>query len=127
MDSLLIALIVAYSFWKYFLGHQGSHIAYIISHGGGINATVFQFLLWYNRLGAVFGLAFLIYLGYVSRWYIPLVVFALAFIGQGILVAIETKLRLQQHAWAISLTGLPILPIIMGFMVYVAANYSLHS
>ncbi len=123
MASFPISLVVAYSFWKYFLGHQGSHIAHTVANRGGLNPTLFQLLVWYNRLGTVVGISFLIYLGYVSQWYVAVALFALGFVGQFLLVAIETQLKLQQHAWAISLAGLPALPLILGYMVYVAANF----
>jgi hypothetical protein len=123
MASFPISLVVAYSFWKYFLGHQGSHLAYTIANGGGLNPTLFWLLVWYNRLSTVIGISFLVYLGYVSQWYVALALFGLGFVGQFLLVAVETRLRLQQHAWAISLAGLPTLPILLGYMIYVAANY----
>jgi hypothetical protein len=69
------------------------------------------------------GIALLVYLGYVSQWYLPLVLYAIGLIGQFILVRIETAIGLHKRAWAISLAGLPVLPIILVYMFYVAAAF----
>lgn len=119
MESLPISLIIAYSLWYYFLGHQMSHVIYAAQGHG----TTPSFLPLYTALARFLGIAFLIYFGYVSHWYFALILYAIGFIGQFILVRVETALGLQKHAWAISLAGVPILPAVLVYMVYVAVNF----
>lgn len=143
MALLPISLIVAYSLWYYFLGHQMSHVingrtpsrvgeeffvSFLGEGRGGTTARQLSLFLQHTfplivGTERVLGIAFLIYVGYVSQWYVALVLFAIGFVGQFILVRIEMALGFHRYAWAISLAGLPILPIILIYMFYVAATF----
>lgn len=149
MASLPISLIISYSLWYYFLGHQMSHVIYaqqghmplvpsrvgeeffVLFLGenlGGATARRLSLFLQHTfplivGIERVLGIAFLIYLGYVSRWYLPLALYAIGFVGQFILVRVETAIGFHRQAWAISLAGLPVLPIILAYMYYVAAAF----
>lgn len=148
MESLPISLIIAYSLWYYFLGHQMSHVIYaqqghmplvpsrvgenffalfLGENLGGTTARRLSLFLQYTfplivSIERVLGIALLIYFGYVSQWYLALVLYVIGFVGQFILVRVETAFGLQKQAWAISLTGIPVLPIVLVYMFYVAAN-----
>lgn len=146
---LPISLIATYSLWYYLLGHQMSHVIYaqrggaplfpsrvgedifvslLGKHHGGIAARrlslflqrIFPLMVGIER---ILGIALLIYLGYVSQWYLPLALYAIGFIGQFILVRAEKAIGLHKQAWAISLIGFAVFPIILVYMFYVTATF----
>lgn len=118
MEALPVSLIIAYSLWYYFLGHQMSHVLYA-SQGHG---TTPSYLPLYTALARFLGIAFLIFFGYISHWYFALILYVIGFIGQFILVRVEIALGLQKQAWAISIAGVPILPAVLVYMIYVTEN-----
>ena len=118
MSSIPIPLIVTYFLWHYLLAHQTSHVAYA-SQGLGSMPT---FLPFFGVTAKVLGIAFLVYFGYVSHWYSPLILYALGYVGQFALKLLEIRLGLHRYAWAISLTGVVALPILLGCMFYIASN-----
>lgn len=118
MASLPISLIVAYSIWYYFLGHQMSHVVYA-SQG---RASAPSFLPLYTSIARVLGIAFLIYYGFTSQWHFALILYVVGFVGQFLLVNLETSLGLQKQAGSISLTGVAVMPIVLVYMLYVASN-----
>lgn len=118
MDSLPISLMLAYFFWDYFLGHQMSHVAYASQGLGSMPA----YLPFFGLSARILGVVFLIYFGYKSHWYLPVVLYALGYVGQAAIIWIEVKIGLRQYAWAISLAGVLVMPLLLAYMFYVAAN-----
>src|SRR5207245_1137438 len=75
MDSLPTSLMLAYFFWDYFLGHQMSHVAYASQGVGSMPA----YLPFFGLSARILGVVFLIYFGYISRWYLPVTLYALGY------------------------------------------------
>ena len=122
MDYLPQNLIIAYSFWYYFLGHQMSHVVY--AKQGLVQSPTF--LPLFAVIARALGIVFLIYFGFKSHWYLALLLYGIGLIGQFIIVRIETSIDLQKRALFISLAGVPILPIVLVYMFYMAANIQTH-
>jgi hypothetical protein len=118
MSSIPIPLIATYFLWHYFLAHQTSHVAYA-SQGHG---SMPSFLPYFGVTAKVLGIAFLVYFGFVSHWFNPLILYALGYVGQLALKLLEIQLGLHKYAWAISLIGVVVLPILLSCMFYIAAN-----
>jgi hypothetical protein len=94
MASLPISLIIAYSLWYYFLGHQMSHVIYaqqgrmplvpsrvgeeffVVFLGESLGGTTARRLSLFLQqtfplivgIERILGIALLVYLGYVSQW-----------------------------------------------------------
>lgn len=80
------------------------------------------FLPFFGVIAKVLGIAFLIYFGYVSHWHLPLILYALGYVGQFVLKLLEIRLGLHKYAWAISLSGVVALPLLLGYMFYIVAT-----
>ena len=101
-----------------------SHVIYATRGLSNLSpSSLPPFLPWYTGLARLFGIAFLIYFGYMSHWYFAVILFVIGYVGQFILVSVETKFGFQKWAWAISLTGILVLPIVLVYMFYVAVNF----
>lgn len=146
MTLLPIPLIVAYSIWDYFLGHSMSFVInaqenrslvpslvakdfFALFLGEALGVTVARRLSLFFRhifplivgFERILGIVFLIYFGYVSQWYLPLMLYAFGMAGQFILVKAEIAVGLHRHLWTIIFVGVFVMPIILAYMFYVAA------
>ncbi len=115
MTSFPIPLLIAYPVWYFFLGHQMTNVIYATR---GL-ATHPPFLPFFAGAARVLGAAFLLYFAYKSHWYFALILYLMGFVGQFVLVRIEMAFGFQKQAWAISLIGVLVLPIVLSYMIYV--------
>ena len=60
---------------------------------------------------------FLIWYGFKTVWYYPLLLVAICFPGTIVLVMIEKALKLHRNAWVISIAGILLVPLLLYFMV----------
>jgi hypothetical protein len=105
-----------YSWFAFFRGHQGSHLVAIKCGQATLNPMLVTILLVYHWL--FWPWLFLIWLGYKAGWWYGLTafIFGVAFrlVWTKISVVIEA---IKNNAWAISLIGIPIMPLLLIFMV----------
>jgi hypothetical protein len=105
-----------YSVLAYVHGHQGSHIAAIVSGQATLNPLFLWILLVYNWLFFVPWL-FLIWFGYKTSWWYAVGALAIGFVFRLLWTKIGIVTGAIKDAWAISLIGIPIIPVLLLFMV----------
>ncbi|HUE36594.1 MAG TPA: hypothetical protein VMO20_04335 [Candidatus Acidoferrum sp.] len=100
--------------------HQQNHVAQVMNGRATLNPVL---LLLVNIIAFVSLLALLglsIYFGVKLGWFIALKFVCLAILAQFVFAIIVFSLRFQKHAWGISISGIFLLPILIGTMVYVS-------
>jgi hypothetical protein len=60
---------------------------------------------------------FLVWYGYRTVWYYPLILAAIGFPMTFVLIAIEHAMKLHRSAWAISISGLLFMPMLLYLMI----------
>lgn len=128
-DELFFIIVLLYGVATYFHGHQGSHLAYI-KIGEAVLNPFLTFVLWFYHITFLPWLA-MIWLGYKTIWYYPLIVILAAQIVRFALVLIQDNLGLTQKAAFISLFGIVAIPAaLVGIVILipeiadVALNFS---
>jgi hypothetical protein len=114
-DVALWLIAVMYSFFAFFLGHQGSHLVAIKSGQATLNPLFVTILLLYHWL--FWPWLFLIRLGYKTAWWYCLAAFAVGLVFRLVWTKISMVTGAIKNAWAISLIGIPIIPVLLIFMV----------
>lgn len=115
-----LVLVFAYSALSWFVGHQGSHLVAISKGDAELNPALGFLMKLTSSVPVYVGL--LVWLGYRTHWYYPLVLFALSFLVRPLVfVSIERALGWDRSAWAISLIGILAIPLITFAMVYLVA------
>ena len=107
---------VLYGVIAYLCGHQGSHLAAVRTGRAPLAPVLVTILIVYNWLFFVPWL-FLIWFGYETVWWWALAVLAIGFACQAVLTKIAMSTGLQKNAWAISLIGIPAIPLLLLAMV----------
>jgi hypothetical protein len=108
------ALAVICSFVSYFAMHQTSHLAYL---GNDPRVRLKPALVLLMRVEKLAGLGVLVWYGYHTVWYYPLILVLVGFVGTFVLKAVEHVLNLQRIAWAISIFGIVAIPVLLCLMV----------
>ncbi len=101
----------------YFRGHQASHIVAITTGQAELNPAlikgmIFSYAFAFRWFG-VFPLLFLVWYGYKTTWWLAAGAFIFAFVIRLVLTKIEIVSGLVRNAWAISLSGIVILPALV--------------
>jgi hypothetical protein len=118
MSSIPIYFIVLAGISLHILHHQSKHIREVWSGRAMLNPVIVGFMsvIMYMTLLALLGLS--VYFGVKFGW-----LAALKFVGLSILVQFPVAivvgvLGLHRFAWAISLAGIVLLPVLTGIMFY---------
>jgi hypothetical protein len=109
------AITVMYSLFGYFLGHQASHLAAINAGRATLNPVLTLVLLIYHWL--FFPWLFLAWYGYKTVWWYAIAALAIGLAFRLSWTKIEIVSGAVRNAWAISLIGIPIVPVLLIFMV----------
>lgn len=120
INAHLIEGALLYSLAAHLHGHQGSHLAHIKTGNDTLNSYL-VFILWIYNITFLPWLA-LIWLGYKTVWYLPFAVLIGSLLIRPMLFSIEQRTGLVKHAWAISLLGIPLIPIFLAGMIHVIAK-----
>ena len=111
-DVTFWAIAILYSILQYFYGHQGSHVAHMAAGNANLSPTLTSVLLIYNWLFFLPWIAIGWY-GYKVGWKPAVLVLVL---GWGLRL-IWTKIGIEtgaiRSAWAISLIGIPLIPLLL--------------
>lgn len=89
-QDLTLAILASLAF--YFAMHQGSHLAYLSVNRVQLNPTL-SLLMSIERIAVPI---FLIWYGFKTVWYYPLLLSVIIFPGAIVLVSIEKALRLTK-------------------------------
>jgi hypothetical protein len=60
---------------------------------------------------------FLVWYGYQTVWYYPLILAAIGFASTLVLTTIEHAIKLHRSAWAISISGILFVPVLLYLMI----------
>jgi hypothetical protein len=109
-----LTLVILYTFTSYFSMHQSSHLAYLeVDWRVRLNPCV-ALLMSVEQIIVVL---FLVWYGYRTLWYYPLVLAATGFPMTFVLTAIERAMKLHKSAWAISISGVLFVPVLLYVMI----------
>lgn len=114
-DATLWFIAVMYSFFAFFRGHQGSHLVAIKFGQATLNPLFVTILLVYHWV--FWPWLFLIWLGYKTAWWYGLAAFVIGLAFRLVWTKITAIMGANKSAWAISLVGIPIIPVLLIFMV----------
>ena len=106
---------VMYSLFAYFLGHQASHLAAITVRRAELRPRLALVLLVYRWV--FFPWLFLIWYGYKTVWWYAVAAGVTGFAFRLIWTKIEMVTGAVRNAWAISLIGIPIVPVLLILML----------
>ena len=109
-----LTLVILYTFTSYFSIHQGSHLAYLEADRRVKLNPCLAFLMGIEQI-IIF--LFLVWYGYRTVWYYPLVLAAIGFPASIVLTTIEHAMKLHRSAWAISISGVLFVPVLLYFMI----------
>ena len=116
--TTILLMTLLYGITTYFHGHQGSHL-FNIKNGRATLNPLFLIILWaYNVTFLPW--AVLIFIGYKTFWYYPVIILVLSQIVRFSLVSLETTLKIHKNAWMISLIGIVAIPISLLFLIYLS-------
>jgi hypothetical protein len=90
-----------------FFGFVNTHGRQIKSFRGR-SRTFLIFLNIYFIVSYVFGLSFLIYYGYVSKWYLPIILFAVVSTIGGVLFAVLDRMFGELALSFVGVAGIPV-------------------
>jgi hypothetical protein len=114
-DAALWLIAGMYSFFAFFRGHQGSHLVAIKYGQATLNPLFVTILLAYHWL--FWPWLFLIWLSYKTAWSYGLAAFVIGLIFRLVWTKISAVTGAIKNAWAISLIGIPIIPVLLIFMI----------
>src|ERR1700730_16022316 len=97
-----LTLVVLYTFTFYFSMHQSSHLAHL---GANWRVRLNRFLAMLMSVEQIIVLLFLVWYGYRTVWYYPLILVAIGFPATFVWTTIERAMKLHKNAWAISISG----------------------
>ena len=109
-------LVLAYSTFFWFVGHQSSFLVAVSRGQATLNPVLRLTMRLTSAMPIYVGL--LLYIGYATRWYYPLVLVFLSILVYAlVLVKLEIALGLNQSGWAIGFVGIPSIPLLILWMI----------
>jgi hypothetical protein len=94
--------------------HQASHLAYLeVDPRVKLNS----YLALLMSVEQIIVVLFLVWYGYRTVWYYPLVLAAIGFPMTFVLTTIERAIKLHRSAWAISISGVLFVPVLLYLMM----------
>lgn len=116
MSNAALWLIAAmYSVFAYLRGHQASHLFAVSAGQATLNPLLITILLLYHWL--FWPWLFLIWFAYKTDWRYGLAAFVIGLVFQLIWAKVASVTGAIKNAWAISLIGIPTMPVLLIFMV----------
>lgn len=115
---------IFYGISTYFHGHQASHLIYLKEgHQRNVGRVTLNpllvLILWLYHITHLPWLI-LIFIGYKTIWYYPLIIILFSQIVRFGLVAIEMRLKI--NGAIISLVGIVVIPVTLYFVYFFAGN-----
>ena len=110
-----LPIAVMYSLFAYFRGHQASHLAAVASAQAKLNPLLALVLLVYHWM--FWPWLFLIWYAYKTVWWYAVAAFVIGLVFRLIWTKIEMVTGAVRNAWAISLIGIPIIPVLLILML----------
>jgi hypothetical protein len=120
LNQTFLIIVLLYGVAVYFHGHQASHLTYIKIGQATLNPFL-VLVLWIYHITFLPWLA-MIWLGYKTIWYYPLMVIIGAQIVRAILIAYQSDMGLAQRAAYISLIGIIAIPVTLAGIVMMIPN-----
>lgn len=117
-DQIFLIIVLLYGVAAYFHGHQGSHLAYIKIGEAVLNPFI-TLVLWIYHITFLPWLT-MIWLGYKTVWYYPIIVILAAQAVRFALVLIQDNLGLTSKAAYISLLGIVAIPTALAGIIIIA-------
>lgn len=114
-DAALWLIAATYSLFAFFLGHQASHLVAIKSGQATLNPLIVTILLAYHWL--FWPWLFLAWFGYKTAWWNGVGAFVIGLVFRLVWTKISSVTGAIKNSWAISLIGIPIVPVLLIFMV----------
>lgn len=109
-----LVLVILYSLTFYLYMHQSSHLTYLEADPRVRLNPLLSLLMSIEQIA---GLLFLVWYGYQTVWYYPLILAAIGFPCTIVLTTIERAIKLHRSAWAISISGILFVPVLLYLMV----------
>jgi hypothetical protein len=109
-----LTLVILYTFTFYFSMHQSSHLAHLEADWRVRLNPCLALLMSVEQIIVVL---FLVWYGYRTVWYYPLILAAMGFPATIILTTFERAMKLHRSAWAISISGILFVPVLLYLMV----------
>jgi hypothetical protein len=109
-----LTLVILYTFTSYFSMHQASHLAYLDADR---RVKLNPYLALLMSVEQIIVVLFLVWYGYRTVWYYPLVLAAIGFPMTLVLTTIEHAIKLHRSAWAISISGVLFVPVLLYLMM----------
>ena len=119
-DLNFIFIVLLYGIASYFYGHQASHLMHIRAGQAELNPTLTLILSIYGVLYLPW--LVLLWIGYSTTWYFPLLVMLFSLPVRLALISIQSNLNLTKDAWAISLIGIVTVPIALLTIIFIVNN-----
>ena len=111
--EVILIMSILYGIATYFHRHQGSHLFNIKSGKVTLNPLLVLILWSYNI--SFLPWLFLIFIGFKTIWYLPLIILGLSQIISLSLVSIEMKINYKNNdvinGALVSLLGIPMIPL----------------
>ena len=94
--------------------HQSSHLAHVLADWRVILNPFLAIIMSVEKIIVVL---FLVWYGYRTVWYYPLLLAAIGFPETIVLTTIEHAMKLHRSAWAISILGILFVPVLLYLMI----------
>jgi hypothetical protein len=119
MSSVPIYFIVLAGISLNVISHQSNHVREVWNGRATLNPVLLLMInvIMYITLLSLLGLS--IYFGFKFGWLTALKFVVLSFLVQFPVAIVVFGLRLQRFAWAISLSGILLLPLFIAIMLFV--------
>ena len=104
----------------YILGHQQGHIGQVKMGNAQLNPGVVLLVSITGVSAMVTLLGLAVYFWVLFGWLAALKFVGFSFLFQAAAAVVVSSLHLLKYAWAISLSGIVVLPVLIGVMLYVA-------
>jgi hypothetical protein len=109
-----LTLVILYTVTFYFFMHQSSHLAHLAADWRVRLNPCLAVLMSVEQIIVVL---FLVWYGYRTVWYYPLILAAIGFPMTFVLTAIEHAMKLHRSAWPISISGVLFVPMLLYLMI----------
>jgi hypothetical protein len=94
-----LALVLAYATLSWFVGHQGSHLVAVSKGDAELNPTLGLLIKLTSSVPVYIGI--LVWVGYRTHWYYPLILFACGFLIRPLVfLSVERAFGWDRSAWA---------------------------
>jgi hypothetical protein len=109
-----LTLVILYTLTFYFFMHRSGHLAHLsVDWRVRLNPSL-AMLMSVEQIVVVL---FLVWYGYRTVWYYPLILAAIGFPASIVLTTIEHAMKLHRSAWAISISGVLFVPVLLYLMI----------